>query len=254
MNPLETDGSLPQFLGLGVQKGGTTTLQLLLKQHPQVWLPPKKELHFFSLHYARGAQWYSDCFTDAKANQCCGDITPYYIFHPHAPQRIAELLPDARLIVLLRDPVERCLSQYFHSCRHGFETLPLEAALAAEQERLAGAEAVLADPAGSHRSHQEHSYLARSCYAEQLERYEQTFAAEQLLVLRSEDLFDDGANVWNRVQEFLGLDAIPFMQSVKPANAGQGESSAVSARLKQRLRAQLAPTYRAMQERYGIGW
>ena len=75
-----------------------------------------------------------------------------------------------------------------------------------------------------------------------------------MLVLRSEDLFDDGANVWQRVQQFLELDAIPFPQSVKPANAGQGEAAAVPARLKQQLRAQLAPTYRAMQERYGIGW
>ena len=150
--------------------------------------------------------------------------------------------------------MERCLSQYFHACRLGFETLPLEAALALEQERIAGAEAVLADPAGVHRSHQEHSYLARSCYAEQLDRYEQHFAAEQMLVLRSEDLFDDGGNVWNRVQEFLGLDAIPFPKSVKPANAGQGEASGVPERVKVTLRAQLVSTYRMMQERYGISW
>ena len=245
---------LPEFLGIGVQKGGTTTLQRLLERHPQVWLPPEKEVHFFSRHYARGCQWYADRFAAARPDQHCGEITPYYVFHPQAARRIAALLPQVRLIVLLRDPVERCLSQYFHACRHGFEMLPLEAALAAEQERLAGADAVLSDPAGAHRRHQENSYFARSCYGEQLDRYEQIFAREQLLVLRSEDLFDDGANVWQRVQQFLELDAIPFPQSVKPANAGQGEAAAVPARLKQQLRAQLAPTYRAMQERYGIGW
>ena len=245
---------LPDFLGIGVQKGGTTTLQRLLECHPQVWLPPEKEVHFFSRHYARGAQWYSGRFASALADQQCGEITPYYVFHPQAARRIAALLPKVRLIVLLRDPLERCLSHYFHACRLGFETLPLDAALALEQERLAGAEAVLADPAGAHRSHQEHSYLARSCYAEQLDRYEQSFTAEQMLVLRSEDLFDDGGNVWNRVQEFLGLDAIPFPKSVKPANAGQGEASAVPERLKETLRAQLVSTYRVMQERYGICW
>ena len=245
---------LPEFLGIGVQKGGTTTLQRLLECHPQVWLPPEKEVHFFSRHYVRGAQWYSDRFASVRADQQCGEITPYYVFHPQAARRIAALLPQVRLIVLLRDPVERCLSQYFHACRLGFETLPLEAALALEQERIAGAEAVLADPAGVHRSHQEHSYLARSCYAEQLDRYEQHFAAEQMLVLRSEDLFDDGGNVWNRVQEFLGLDAIPFPKSVKPANAGQGEASGVPERVKVTLRAQLVSTYRMMQERYGISW
>ena len=254
MNPLETVGSWPQFLGLGVQKGGTTTLQRLLELHPQVWLPPTKELHFFSLHYARGPQWYSDCFVDASVNQCCGEITPYYIFHPHVPQRVAELLPDARLIVLLRDPVERCLSQYFHSRRLGLETLPLEAALDAEENRLSGAEQTLEAPAGRHQSHQEHSYVARSRYEEQLARYEQRFSLEQLLVLRSEDLFDDGPQVWTRVQRFLQLDELPFPDGVAPANAGSGEAAAVSKGARQQLREQLEPTYRMMEERYGISW
>jgi len=245
---------LPEFLGIGVQKGGTTTLQRLLESHPQVWLPPEKELHFFSRHYASGLQWYSDHFAAAQHDQRCGEITPYYVFHSQAPQRISTLLPNVRLIVLLRDPVERCLSQYFHACRMGFESLPLEAALAAEHNRLVDADLVLSDPAGSHLSHQEHSYLARSCYAPQLDRFEQSFPADQLLVLRSEDLFDDGETVWSQVQEFLELDPIPFPQSVKPANTGRGEALGVSERLRELLREQLAPTYRVMEERYGICW
>lgn len=254
MIPLKTVGPLPQFLGLGVQKGGTTTLQRLLELHPQAWLPPSKELHFFSLHYARGAQWYSDCFIDAKAKQRCGEITPYYIFHPHAPQRIAKLLPDARLIVLLRDPVKRCLSQYFHSCRLGLETLPLEEALAAEEDRLLGADLMLTAAGATHRSHQEHSYLARSRYVEQLARYEQLFPFEQMLVLRSEDLFEHGPHVWERVQNFLQLDAVPFPDCVTPANAGRGEASAVPIKVREQLYEQLKPTCRAMEERYGISW
>lgn len=254
MNPLETVGALPQFLGLGVQKGGTTTLQRLLEQHPQAWLPPTKELHFFSLHYARGAQWYSDCFVDVNVNQRCGEITPYYIFHPQAPQRIAELLPDARLIVLLRDPVERCLSQYFHSQRLGLENLPLEAALEAEANRLFGAEQTLEAPSGRHQSHQEHSYCARSRYEEQLARYEQRFDSQQMLVLRSEDLFKNGSHVWARVQSFLQLDAVPFPDGVAPANVGSGEASEVPIKVFERLREELEPTYRAMEERYGISW
>ena len=254
MIPLRTIGRLPQFLGLGVQKGGTTTLQLLLEQHPQVWLPPKKELHYFSLHYARGAQWYSDCFTEAKAKQCCGEITPYYIFHPQAPQRIADLLPDARLIVLLRDPVERCLSQYFHSCRLGLESLGLEDALASEVDRLLGADLMLAPAAATHRSHQEHSYLARSRYEHQLARYQQRFPFEQILVLRSEDLFEQGLHVWERVQHFLQLDAVSFPDQVTPANTGEGKASDVPIRVREQLKEQLGPTYRAMKERYGISW
>ena len=247
-------GRWPQFLGLGVQKGGTTTLQRLLEQHPQVWLPPEKELQFFSLHYARGPQWYASCFAKAPAGQCCGDITPYYLFHPEAPRRIAELLPEARLIVLLRDPVERSLSQYFHSRRLGLEPLDLEAALAAEEERLAGAEVLLAAPDGRHRSHQEHSYLARSRYEQQLARFEQSFPREQLLLLRSEDLFGDGATVWIRVQAFLDLKPVPFPTDVAPANTGRSEAVAVPEPVREQLREQLQPTYRAMEERYGIRW
>ena len=136
-------GRLPEFLGIGVQKGGTTTLQRLLEQHPQVHLPPSKELHYFSLHYGKGEAWYRQQFADAKADQHCGEITPYYLFHPEAPQRIKALLPDVTLLVLLRDPVERALSQVFHSKRLGLEPLPLQQALAAESERLAGADDVL---------------------------------------------------------------------------------------------------------------
>ena len=123
------DGRLPDFLGLGVQKGGTTSLHCLLEQHPQVFLPSVKEVHYFSLNFASGEAWYRSQFASAEPEQRCGEITPYYLFHPQAAARVREALPQAKLIVLLRDPVERTLSQYFHSRRHGFEPLGLEAAL-----------------------------------------------------------------------------------------------------------------------------
>ncbi len=245
---------LPHFLGLGVQKGGTTTLQRLLEQHPQIWLSPEKELHYFSLYFNRGRHWYSNCFADASPDQCCGDITPYYVFHPQAPERIANLLPDARLIVLLRDPVERCLSQYFHSRRLGLESLELEDALAAESARLAGAEQQLESSDGFHFGHQEHSYLARSRYEQQLNRYEERFSTDQILLLKSEDFFDRGAQIWDRVLSFLALDAIPFPQSFSPANVGQGEAAAVPEQVCSHLREQLQHTYYVMENRYQIRW
>ena len=114
-------GQLPDFLGIGVQKGGTTTLQRLLEQHPDLFLPKQKELHYFSLHYGKGEAWYRQQFAAAAPQQRCGEITPYYVFHPQAPQRIHALLPQAKLILLLRDPVERALSQFAHSRRLGLE-------------------------------------------------------------------------------------------------------------------------------------
>jgi hypothetical protein len=248
------DGRLPDFLGLGAQKGGTTTLQRLLEQHPGAYLPPAKELHYFSLHYAAGEAWYRQQFAAASAAQCCGEITPYYLFHPAALVRIQGLLPQARLIVLLRDPVQRALSQYFHSRRLGLEPLELEPALAAEAERLAGAEATLAAADGRHRSHQEHSYVARSRYEQQLQRLEGLFPADQLLVLRSEDLFEQPQQVWDQLLAFLQLEPWPLPLLQQPANAGNSEALAVPRAVRQTLRQQLAPTYGWAASHYGITW
>lgn len=248
------DGSLPDFLGLGAQKGGTTTLQRLLEEHPGAFLPHAKELHFFSLHYALGEDWYRQHFAVAGTGKRIGEITPYYMFHPAVPGRIHALLPRARLVVLLRDPVERALSQYFHSRRLGLELLELEDALEAEPKRLAGAEVLLSAADGRHRSHQEHSYLSRSRYEEQLLRFEKHFDAEQLLVLRSEDLFEHPVEVWSRLLDFLELEAWPLPPLHQAANAGQGEAAGVSPWLRLRLKRQLETTYEWVANHYDIHW
>ena len=173
---------LPHFLGLGTQKGGTTSLQKLLEQHPGVYLPTCKEVHYFSQHAEEPLRWYAEHYRDARRGQRRGDITPFYLFHPDVPARIRALLPQAKMIVLLRDPVERTLSQVFHARRHGFEALEVAEALAAEHERLAS---------GNAYSFQKHSYVARSRYLDQLDRYEALFPQRQLLVLKSEDLFNN---------------------------------------------------------------
>jgi hypothetical protein len=233
---------LPDFLGIGTQKGGTTYLHGLLQQHPQVYLARPKEMHFFSLHQRKGLEWYGHHFDAAAAGQCCGEVTPYYLFHPLAAERIAAARPKVKLIVLLRDPVERALSQYFHSKRLGLEPLDLDEALAAEPKRLADAEAVL-KRGEAHKSHQQHSYLSRSRYELQLPRFEALFPSEQLQVLRSEDLFECQKQIWERVLAFLGLDASP-LPALGTRYAGLGEAASVSPRLRQQLRARLEQTYR----------
>ena len=246
--------NLPGFLGLGAQKAGTTTLQMLLASHPQVFLPDCKEVHYFSLHYARGLKWYQSHYLEAPEGSLAGDITPYYLFHPEAPLRIHGLLPEAKLIILLRDPVERSLSQYFHSVRLGLEHLPLEEAFVAEQSRLQGSEKALQPATGWHRSHQEHSYLARSRYEVQLDRYRKLFDSDQILILRSEDLFHDTQKPWSCLIEFLGLDPCPLPQRNTRSNSGAGEASGVSLEFRQKLRLSLATTYQRMASDYGIAW
>ena len=248
------DGRLPDFLGLGVQKGGTTSLQRLLEQHPGAFLPAAKEVHFFSLHLAEGDGWYRNQFATVRAEQLCGEITPYYLFHPQAPSRVKALVPLARLLVLLRDPVERVLSQFFHSRRLGLELLELEAALASESQRLVGANAVLEAAEGRHKSHQEHSYLSRSRYEEQLPRWQALFPDAQLLVLLSEDLFKQSEAVWTRLLSFLELDPWPLPCLGQPANAGRGEAMQVSPAVRLNLKNQLQDTYRWAEDQYGFTW
>ena len=236
---------LPDFLGLGTQKGGTSTLQALLMTHPGVFLPACKEVHYFSLHSAQPRQWYADHYATAGRGQRCGDITPYYLFHPEAPQRIQDLLPRVRMVVLLRDPVERCLSQVFHARRLGFEPLETEAALDAESERLASGQAF---------SLQKHSYQARSRYLEQLDRYERLFHRDQLLVLRSEDLFEQPDLIWWKLLKFLKLKDHPLPRPLPHQNRGKGEAKGVQPQLRERLRRDFAATAAGVRRRYGFGW
>ena len=237
---------LPDFLGIGTQKGGTSYLHGLLQQHPHAFLAHPKELHFFSLHHGQGLDWYANHFAKAKAEQRCGEITPYYLFHPLTAERIHAAIPDVKLIVLLRDPLERALSQYLHSKRLGLEPLELEAAFAAEEQRLADAEAAL-NQGEAHRSHQQHSYLSRSRYEQQQPRFEALFTPEQLLVLHSEALFERPQRIWEEVLGFLELDDHPLPLS-ESRYAGAGEAAAVPLAMRQQLRERLAPTCRWLQQ------
>ena len=236
---------LPHFLGLGTQKGGTTSLQKLLERHPEIYLPSCKEVHYFSKHAEQSADWYASHYRNAGPGQKRGDITPFYLFHPDVPGRIRALLPRTQMIVLLRDPVERTLSQVFHARRHGFEELEVAEALAAEQERLA---------AGSSYSFQKHSYVARSRYLEQLDRYEALFPKRQLLVLKSEELFTNTEHVWASIQKFLNVKAIPLPMELPKANAGSGEAAEVAHSVRAKLRDELSTTASGVKHRYGIDW
>jgi hypothetical protein len=245
-------GRLPDFLGIGAQRSGTTTLYELLRRHPETFLPDEKELHYFSLHHHRPLGWYAAKFAAAAPGRRVGEISPYCLFHPEAPARIAAALPHVKLIALLRDPVDRALSGYRHARRLGRESLEIEAAFDAEAGRLRDAAPVLVPDAGRHPGHQWHSYLARSRYEEQLARYQAQCPGAPLLVLRSEDLFTTPQATWT--QQFLGLSVCPPSDPLPHRNQSVSDQSAVSPALRDRLRQALAPTYRAMAQDYGIRW
>jgi hypothetical protein len=198
--------TLPDAVILGAMKSGTTSLHNYLVQHPGVIEPLRKEVHYFDVNLERGERWYRAHFGREGEPGLNLDSSPYYLFHPAVPQRLHALLPQARLIVLLRDPVRRAYSHYWHERDKGRETLSFEEAIAAEAGRLGDAEQRLAEGTLERsREHQHFSYLARGRYEEQLGRWFAVFPRGQFLVLRFEDLAREPLEVLNLTLEFLGL-------------------------------------------------
>lgn len=247
---------LPQFLVVGAQKAGTTTLQTLLQLHPKVFLPNPKEVQYFSLHYSEGLNWYRNCFAAAAADQYIGEITPYYLFHPFAAERIKANLGPVKIIILLRDPVARTISHYRHACRLGFESLSLIEALANETRRLEGAEKILRLPNGRHQQHQECSYLSRSLYRHQIERYWENFGRDNVLLLPSEKLFAAPWTILMSVFRFLNLPLIVQPDhSLLAAHSNASPSInqlVVSYELRQYIRRQLEDSYDFSKD--NLGW
>jgi hypothetical protein len=185
---------LPDWLILGAAKSGTTSLAAWLAGHPEVYVTPLKEIHYFDREHARGEQFYRDHFADARPDQRAGEATPAYLWHPEVPARLVALLPDARLVALLRHPVDRAYSHYWHARNWG-AALPSFPQLVADI--LAG------DP------HHEH-LISRGYYDRQLQRYAALGADP--LVLLAEDLASDPRSAFAdtcRHLDVTPLDDVP---------------------------------------------
>lgn len=215
---------LPDFLIVGAQKAGTTALYSYLRRHPTIVGPWWKEVSFFDRHFWRGESWYRGHFPSrlqtwlvrrrTRVDPVAGEASPGYLFHPFAPERVRRLLPDARLIALLRDPVDRALSHYHHEVALGRESLTFEEAIEREPDRMSGELERMRDPAYFSHAWWNFTYLGRGRYAEQLARWLAVFPHEQLLILPSEELLEQPARTYARVLEFLGappyrLDSYP---------------------------------------------
>ncbi|MBB4917825.1 sulfotransferase family protein [Streptosporangium saharense] len=212
---------LPSFLIAGAQRAGTTSLYRALSQHPLILKPVlHKGVHYFDVAYDRGLSWYRAHFPlrarISKLTRRYGcrphvfESSPYYLFHPLAASRIAWDLPGVKLIVLVRDPVERAFSAHAHELARGFETeFSFAKAVELEEERLTGtAEGLCAEPCSTSHAHRHHGYLARGRYAEQLARFEPLIGRDRILVIDSGRFFAEPEIVYDRVLEFLGLPHI----------------------------------------------
>ncbi len=250
---------LPDFLIIGVQRGGTTSLYNYLVGHPCIAAARMKEVHFFDVHFQQGLGWYRRQFPpfwtkysarpQGRPALITGEASPYYIFHPLAPQRIATWLPQAKLLVLLRNPVERAYSHYRWIEKLGNENLSFEQALECEAARLQGeVEKIVREPGYYSLSHQHYAYLARGLYADQLQVWFTLFPREQLYIESSEGFFQDPAAVLRRAFEFL---QVPPWEPSEYRKFNEGGYPPMNPATRQRLVEYFEPHNRRLYELLG---
>jgi len=218
---------LPEFLVIGAKRSGTTSLYFQLLQHPGILplypsakLLPKardtKGVHYFDTQYDRGDAWYRSHFPSVLKRSIAatrlgyepqaGEASPYCLYHPLAPQRAAATDPSARLVAILRNPVERTYSHYREQRRNGVEQLSFAEAIDAELERTAGEhDRLLADEHAVSFPHEQQSYVAQSEYVHGFNRWLALFDRRRLAVVASERFYQDPSGVADSIYSFLGL-------------------------------------------------
>jgi hypothetical protein len=182
---------LPDFVIIGAMKSATTSLFRWLDEQPETCMAHPKETRFFSDLWSNGPEWYAERFGVAEPGQLLGDASQNYTspgFAGIAAQRMAELIPDARLIYIVRHPVERIRSHYRHEVQRRRELRTLVEAI----------------------SQPRNPYVGHSSYATCLQPYVDRFPRERLLVVRFEDLVNPPASAWTKVLEFLSLTDRPL--------------------------------------------
>ena len=223
--------SLPNFLIIGTMKGGTSSLYSFLSEHPCILPATKKEIHFFdSKKYKAGKYWYTTNFPKletirnlkkTKPNVITGEATPGYMYHPLAVRRIKDVVPNAKLIVILRNPVDRAYSHYNYNVKRNLELLSFEEALDLEEKRLEREiEKILKNELYELTNFLNYSYLYRGHYFDQLEKILKIFKKTQIQVVSSEELLKDPKKILNRIYEFL---EVPSYQNRNILNKNVGK-------------------------------
>ena len=208
--------TLPDFLIIGAARSGTTSLYEYLIQHPCIMPGVGKEIYFFDKKFDQGVNWYKSFFptTMAKSKlekkqrtKCLtGEATPRYLHYPHAPKRVFNLVPNVKLIVLLRNPIDRSYSHYQMEVDSGHEELSFEDAIDQEKQKIVhDMKKMEKDENFYSVNFYRKSYLDRGIYADQLKRWFEFFPKEQFLIIQSEDLYSNTPKVYEKVLKFLDL-------------------------------------------------
>ena len=234
----------PNFIIIGSQRCGTTSLYSYLTQHPQILSPIKKEVDFWSWHFNRGINWYLSHFPPLPQGQhfVTGEASPSYLDFSDTPSRIFSIFPQVKLIVLLRNPVDRAISQYHRWVSLNWEHRSFEAAINDELERLKNnPDHIIGEEPGN--------YLSRGRYVEFLKKWLEFFPREQLLIVKSEDFYGDTALVMKQILEFLGL---PEYYLPEYANSNPGIYSSVNESMRSWINDYFLPYNQQLEEFLGI--
>lgn len=220
--PVIPGDRLPSFMVIGAAKAGTTALNLYLSRHPQIFMCPLKEPHFFSTDhiYERGLDWYQGLYADAQPEQICGEASTSYTFFPNTPltsQRLYQVLPDIKLIYLVREPVSRVESACLQSMKYQQYVLN-DSLQSYTVDRLVE---LGEDP---YNALGLPNFIQASQYITQIEQYLQFFSRDQLLVILQEDLADDPDTTLRTIFAFIGVEPAQF-----PAIAASTQANATAA-------------------------
>lgn len=199
---------LPDFMIIGAQKSGTTAMFSFLAQHPQLAVNKLTSVHYFDLNYSKSLCFYKRNFPLKwfSKNKLVGEYTPFYVFHPLAVERIGKDFPHMKLIILMRNPVDRAYSHYNMKCERGEETETFEKALELEESRTAGeVEKIKQDHKYISWSYRAFTYKERGIYADQVERVYRYFPKDQVLILQSEQYFKNHLESIKQIYDFLGI-------------------------------------------------
>lgn len=202
------------FFCVGAQKSGTTTLHDILNQHPQVFLPKKKEAHFFDMddRFKKGFSWYyNEFFSEYRGQKICGSCNPEYMYFEKVPNRLFQAFGDnLKLVFIFRNPVDRAFSHYLMSKRRLKETEEFERAISLEESRISK----------NYNFKSDFSYVSRGFYAKQLKRYLEYFPAENMFFIRFEDDFIQNREVTiSNLLQFLEIDNLELNLNIKSNKA-----------------------------------
>ncbi len=244
---------LPDFIIIGTQKGGTTSLYNYLSAHPFIMPAARKEVHFFDTHEVSGTALhkYRSHFPMTISRNAVGirlgrkplclEASPEYLYEEQVPALVAKTLPNIKLIAILRNPIDRAYSQYQMNRRRNIEPLEFAEAIEKEYERITqgvNVKSVTHIPPEKH-ALRLYSYQSRGYYAEQLERWFKYFPRENFHIFQSEKLFENTSEEFCRVQQFLGIP------EWEPRGYGVhwdgGEYEPISPIVREKLRAHFNP-------------